>query len=511
MRTRKSVRNVVFSLVFHAIAVASHFVTRMVMLRALGVEALSLNQLFGEIVLFLSMAELGIGSAIVFSIYKPLSDGDDEKLARLMGLYRRAYLLIGGAVMIMGLLFVPFLPFFIDDTISWPRAEMQAIYALFVFKTAASYLFAYKIALLKADQHTHIPSAILSVGQVLSCVLGVWVLYQGKSLGAYVLLEIGVRMLCDIFICREADRRYAFLKKRVAPNKEERKAVFQNTRQIFMGSLSWRIINATDNLLISRLVSTVTVGVYAQYAVFISAAKQVFSQTAQALSGSLGSLMVSESHEKCAETLRTLTFLFFFFALICSVCLYTLVIPLARMVMRAEQAIPEEVLMVCVLNFFLSATMEPLSQMLQISGLFRESKNIAVRCAFINLAVSIVLGKQMGLVGIFIGTTITLSVQLVLRARLLYTKRFGLACRSYLGTFAVYTATLLLQMGLGRLVCQSITVQGPVSGIIVRLALMVPLCALTTSALFCKTKAFGYLAALVRRYLARRKLTGSWE
>ena len=149
-RTKNSIRNIKYAIVGQFTGLTISFINRMIFVHVLTSEYLGVGGLFTSILSMLSLAELGIGSAIVYSLYKPLAEKNNEKIKSLMLLYRKAYTIIGIAISILGILLTPFLGFFIKEL---PTIDnLRLIYILFVLNSAFSYFYSYKRSLIIADQ-----------------------------------------------------------------------------------------------------------------------------------------------------------------------------------------------------------------------------------------------------------------------------------------------------------------------------------------------------------------------
>ena len=78
-RTQKSARNFLFTLCANGVAILIGLVAQRIFVRILGLEYAGLNGLFSNVITMLAIADLGIGEAIVFHLYKPLEKKDIEK------------------------------------------------------------------------------------------------------------------------------------------------------------------------------------------------------------------------------------------------------------------------------------------------------------------------------------------------------------------------------------------------------------------------------------------------
>ena len=153
-RTNNMIRNISFSFLGQGIGILASFIVRIVFIRILGSTYLGLDGLFSNLLTVLSLTELGVGTAITYSLYKPLATKDTEKLKSLMAVFKKVYTVIGLIIFGLGFLLTPFLSFFIKDMPDiW---GLELIYVLYVTNTAVSYFFSYKRNLILADQNRHI-------------------------------------------------------------------------------------------------------------------------------------------------------------------------------------------------------------------------------------------------------------------------------------------------------------------------------------------------------------------
>ena len=92
---------------------------------------------------------MGIGNAIIYSMYKPLAVGDEEKIKSLMSLYKKTYIAIGIFIAVAGLCLIPFLDFIIKDP---PKIQENLTLIICFWLTQPFLIFAYKRSIIVADQ-----------------------------------------------------------------------------------------------------------------------------------------------------------------------------------------------------------------------------------------------------------------------------------------------------------------------------------------------------------------------
>ena len=418
-RTEKSLRNFIFAVASQVITVALSFITRTCLIYCLGIEAVSINGLFTEVITALSLAELGVGSAIVYNLYKPLAEGDHQKVSQLMNLFRKAYRIIALATLVIGISLTPWLQFFIRD-LSYDISYIRVIYLMFVFQSVVSYLFSYKLALLEADQNSYIVTKISTIFRIIGTILILIILVTTKKyiffLGANILLVI----LTNAYASHVVDKKYPYINKNERLPKEERTQIFGNIRNIFVKQFAGRVVDSTDNILISTLVSTLLVGYYSNYLVVIGVFKQLADKMMAAATASMGNLYVTERTENKIETLNRLTFIFYVFASVASVGTFACVQPFIKLWLGDNYLLDYSVVTILCLLLVTEITYQPLSTAMHLSGFFEIGRNISFVSAVMNLAVSIVLGMKIGLIGIFIGTMCTYTIEIIAKVHYLF-------------------------------------------------------------------------------------------
>ena len=168
MRTKKSVINMITAFISQFIIIVLGFVSRKVMIDSVGVDYLGINGLMTNILTILSLAESGIGVAIVYSLYKPLAENDIPKIKALMNFYKYTYRALALFTLILGLSLIPFLPNLMKDNTVENSVQ---IYLLFLFGSVSSYLFSYKISMNSADQNKYLSTITNTITQIIVLIL----------------------------------------------------------------------------------------------------------------------------------------------------------------------------------------------------------------------------------------------------------------------------------------------------------------------------------------------------
>ena len=267
-RTKNSIKNITFSFGYQILVLILGFVNRTIFINILGVNYLGISGLFSDILSMLSLADLGFGVALTYSMYKPLAENDYKRLAGLTNLYKRVYRIIALAVTIIGLALVPFLKYLVH--LSRPIPNLQLYYILFLANTVASYLVVYKTSILTADQKDYVLSKYRSIFSFFQTVFMTLFLWLTHNYTIYLCVQVFFTYAVNFYCSHVAEKQYPFIKEKVELPFSEVKEIFRNLYSVFLYKISGVLLNATDNTLISVLVNTSMVGYYSNYSMIIT-------------------------------------------------------------------------------------------------------------------------------------------------------------------------------------------------------------------------------------------------
>jgi O-antigen/teichoic acid export membrane protein len=498
-RTNKSLRNIVFAFGVQGLTTFTSFLIRTLMIKYLGLQTVSLNGLFTEVIAALSLAELGIGSAIIYNLYKPLADNDEYKVCQLMLLFKKAYRSIAFITFTIGSALCPWVHLMVNS-IEYDRGYIRLIYMLFVLQLSVSYLFSYKISLLIADQKNYIYSKYTLISKPVITIIQVLILVYIRSFTVYLITSISLTIINNCIITSIINQQYRYLKQEISNlPQDERKQIFRNIRNLFIKTLSGRITNSTDNILISTLVSTILVGYYSSYTMVFGVFRQIVDQIAyNGIKASLGNLLATENNTKCVRIFYTLTYIFYLIASFSSVCIYVCINPFVTAWLGKDYLLSTSIILISCLNLFFEILVKPLWTILDVSGLFSYDKYISIIGSLVNLIVSIILGLRIGIVGILIGTFLTYFIQTILRSLLLFKRILYQSVTRYNIMIISMFLVMLLQMSASSFVCGLITVNNIILTFIVNGIISSMIVLSTNLLLSFRTKEFQHLLQLLK-------------
>ncbi len=498
-RTKNSARNAVVSLSFYAVYTITGFVLRKVFINTLGNDYLSVSGLFTNILTVLSFAEMGIGNAIIFNLYKPIATGDTEKIKSLMKLYKKAYNIIGAFVFGAGLLLVPFLNYLISDEAPDIKENLVFLYVLYLFNTSISYFFSFKQSIITANQKNYIVSAYTNTFKILQQVLQGVFLVLTHNFIAYLLIQIGCTVLNNVLLARKANSLYPYItdKEYTPISKNERKGIFKNVRALFLYKLASTVLNGTDNMIVTKVIALSSVGLVSNFTMIITAISAVVDQIPNAVVASVGNLNASESKEKKNQVFDVMFFACVWLYGFCASGVFFFANDFVSIVFGPQWQIAPIVVFSLALHFYVSSVMSPSYTYRTTLGYFVQGRFAPVAASVINIVLSILLGKWIGLSGVFFATSISRFFTMgLVDPILIYTKCFKKnPIIYYLRYFAFFAAVAAIAF-ISNQVISLITLTG-IIGFIVKVAVYAVLFNSLAFAASFKTKEFKYLKDVV--------------
>lgn len=407
-RTKNSAINFGVGALSQVINIVMSFITRTIFIYILGVEYLSINGLFTNILTILSFAELGIGNAIIYNMYRPIANQDTEKIKSLMTLYRKVYFFIGVIVFLLGILIIPFFPYVIRETPNI-KESLIIIYLLFLLNTSASYFFSYKRSIIMGYQQEYIINIYKIVFYILRNVAQIIFLLFTKDFILYLILQVVFTFIENVAVSMKANRMFPLLKEKnvKALEKKELKTIFSHVKALMTYKVGSVVLNGTDNIIISSIIGLTAVGIISNYTLIITAVVAVASTALTGFTGSVGNLNVSNDKKKKEDIFYDLLFISSWILGFCSIAILLLVNDFITVWVGKEYIVSTIVVVSLILHVYVNGMQFAGYTYRLTSGLFEKMKANSLIAALVNIVLSIILGKIMGLAGIFFATSIT--------------------------------------------------------------------------------------------------------
>ena len=425
-RTRNTLFNSIGGLLTKIISLLSAFVTRTIFIKVLGIQYAGVSGVFTDVLTILSFAELGIGSAIIYALYKPIAENDEKQILRLMNFYKKVYLIIAITILGLGLALLPFLNFLIKD-VPDIKESIYLIYVLYLVNSTTSYLFVYKSTFLTACQKDYIVSKYKIIISIVKALIECLLLLFFKQFILYLVCTIAFTFIQNYIINCATNKKYPFLKER---NKQkltraEKKVLFANVGALSLYKVSGTVLNGTDSVITSTMINTTTVGVYGNYTLITNQIYSFVMQIFTATSASIGNLSVESTSEHQYLVFKRMNFLCFWIYSFCATCLWTLLNPFITLWQGEALTFGLITVAFIVFDFYIKGMMSPVSQFRTSNGLFVQGKYRPLIMAVINIILSIAFVLWMGFPGVILGTVLSrISTQVWYDSWLIYREVF---------------------------------------------------------------------------------------
>lgn len=507
-RVKQAEKNIFFGYISNIIILLLGFWQKTVFIRTLGRTLLGVNGLYTNILGMLSLAELGIGTAINYSLYKPVAGNDREKIKSYMRLYKRAYFAIAGVIAVVGLALTPFLPQLITPEKRGGVSvnELMIYYLIFLFNTVSSYFVAYKYSLANAEQKNYIQTNVITITKMITVSLQLIVIVTTQNFYLYLLTAAFVELAQKVFVSRYLDRRYPYLTDKNVEklSKEETGEIVSKTKALMLHKVGDVARLQTDNMIISAFLNVTLVGYVGNYNIILTSIANFVNIIFNSVLSSFGNLIATESKEKQYSIFKVYRFFACWIYGFSAIGFFFLLTPFIYLWKGPERVLAVSAVSCILIDYYFKGDRIVLSNFKTAAGVFEQDKYLALIQGIVNLIISIGLVTRIGLVGIYIGTIVSGLIANITKPYIIYKVCFGKSARSYFVDSAKYLAALLgilvVLGGLKRVLMPNITV---FSFIVMFLVICVVFNGIFL-ALFGRTEEFGYLWGIVKRKIKNR-------
>lgn len=458
MRLDNSAKNIKIAWIMQMVHIFGQFISRTVIIMVLTVEYVGLSGLFSNILSMLSLAELGIGEAIVYSLYAPIARNEKRNINAIMAFYRKVYITIGAFIIVVGISLTPFIKYLIKGVPDIP--DINTIYILYVINSAMSYFFSYKATFIKANQKSYIVNINDEIFNIVSIVVRAILLIITKNYILYMVLGITILLMQNISITIIANKKYPYLKEKSKDKipKEIFADIKKNTAAMVLHKVGSVIVFATDNLIISKFLGLVSVGLYSNYYTLTNALNTFINKFFTAISASVGNLAVEESIDKQEKTLFRVMFINFWLYTFGCCGLFAMLNPfIGNIWLGQEYTFGMIIVFLIVLKNYLTGMRKAAQTFKNAKGLYWYNKYMPLYESIINLVTSIIFVKLLGISGVMLGTIISsLATCVWIEPHVLYKYGFEKSAREYVIKYLKYFAIFIIDLTLCWGICTGI-------------------------------------------------------
>lgn len=416
------------------------FVARKIFLVYLGQNLLGLNSLLVSVIGMLSIAELGVGEAINFSLYEPLAKNDHKQVAAIMRLYKKMYAIIGAVVGVLGVALLPCIHLLID--VSVPMNQVYTAYGLMLLNGVLSYYVAYKRSIISADQKDYIVVNVDTIAQIIMVGIQIAVLLLTKNYYLYLIVQVVCTLARNIYLSVRANKMYPYMADEDVPllSKEYKEKFSYNVKALLTIKLAVFCVSGTDNMLLSGTVSLAAVAIFNNYTTVINLLNKTFNTIFLKANAIIGNYLVFKNKEESYTLFKRINFMNFLITSYTSIGIMVVCNQVISVWLGAKYTWAAGILALLVYNNYSRYILQTCEAFRSAAGLYSPVpmvKFLALLEGLVNLGASVglILVMENDIAAVFIGTAISTVVSTVGVPWIVYRFLFERPLREY---FAIY-------------------------------------------------------------------------
>lgn len=437
-RTKNTVRNMFWGYISKMIGILLPFVFRTVIIKLLGAEYLGINSLFNSILQVLNLTELGFGTAVVYSMYKPIAENNEEEICALLKYYKKVYVLVGIFVLSLGTLLLPVIPYLIFG--HYPdEINLYFVFYMFLINTAISYfLFGYRSSLLNAFQRNDLESKVEIIVSLFRYTFEIIGIYVTKKYYLFLGLEI-------IFTIFSNFLKYVYAKKYFPEynpigslDYKQKREIRDNVFALMCHKIGGTVLNSADNIVLSSFMGVVIVSNYGNYYYIMNAVEKIIMICFVGMTAGIGNSFLTETVEKNRDDFKKVLFMNAWIVGWCSVCFVCLYQDFMKLWVGEEYMLNNQIMLLIVFYFFIHGIRRTIIVFRDGAGMWQDNKWQPILSAIFNILVNIILVQVIGLAGILISSIASMIIIDIPWESHAFCKRIEMNGLEYLKALIIY-------------------------------------------------------------------------
>lgn len=444
-RTKNAVRNIIWGVIEKITSLLIPFLCRTVFIKILGAEYLGLGSLFTSVLSVLSISELGFGTAIVFSMYKPIAEDDNDTLCALLNTYRKIYKIVGTVILVVGLIIMPFIKFLVKGDCP-PDVNIYILYFIFLANTVLSYfLYAYKTALFSAYQRSDLASKRNVVINIIANILQIAVLIAFKNYYCYIIIMPCMTIVTNIVNAVLAKKMFPQVICRGQISAEMKQGIKKRITGLLSFKIYGIIFTSVDTLVISSFLGLTSLAIYSNYYYIQTAIIAFISIFTTSITAGIGNKMITNSVEDNYKDFKRCTFLNAWICGWCAVCLLCLYQPFMKLWVGEKLMFDFPTMVLMVIYFFVPRVSTMTFTYREAAGLWYEDRFRPLIAAVVNLGLNIWWVHYIGMYGIILSTLFcTVFINTPWGSYILFKNYFKKSLREYFGQLFYHWVVTIL-------------------------------------------------------------------
>lgn len=501
MRTTKFIRNSIYSLGFYLVIFILGLISRRVFIDTLGIETLGLQGVYLNIVSIISIIEFGFGSVITYRLYKEVSQNNVKEINYLLNVFRKIYKVIGIAIFILGISFLPIV-FILSKGYSYTFGFITITFILYVFSGTVNYFFSYKRIIFLVNQEEFILVKIDSIVQILGAICKIVILIYTQNFIFFIAVVIFQNIISNLLVSFLYFKKYSIFSTKISTQIKDIKAkgIFEDSKQIIVHNIAYIIYFGVDNIVITLLFGLATVGKYVNYILLQNQLWLIFLKIVKPIQNSIGSFVNDENRqnkEVKKELFDTIDLMLIFFASIISICFFISVQWFVTYWLGDKYLLSITSVILISLIIYFQIIGETVYYFRTTFGNYGFDKKYMIFAAVLNLLISVLLGKFIGLDGVLIGTLVGLLIIWLGRIKFVFNFYLSSKYKSYI---LKHTLMFALFLALSTIVYfMTNNLQISVFNFFLKVLIAVLVLMFVEFAIFYKSKSFGNIIMYIKK------------
>ena len=408
-RTTKCLKNIKVNFFFYFITLIVSFFSRKIFLEGLGDDFIGLTGTLGNILGLLNLAELGIGAAISFTLYKPLFEHNKDKINDIISVFGYLYRKIGLLILLVAIGISFFIPWiFESSTLSIPIIYFT--FYSFLTSSLIGYFINYRQILLSADQKNYVVTGYYQTSLLIKNIIQLAICAYTKNYYIWTFIELSFGIIYSFILNWKINQVYPWLKSDIRSGQTLLKkypAIVIKAKQVFIKRIAYTILSQTTQPIIYAYSSLQMVAFYGNYMVIIDRIAALLNMTMSGVSAGIGNLIAEGNTQNIQKVFWELRAFRYWGAFVIVFAFYYLVEPFISLWLGENYIMDKSILIVILINIFIGQTRIVVMNFLNGYGLFQDVWSSIIE-AIINISCSIILGSIYGITGVLLGTTISL-------------------------------------------------------------------------------------------------------
>lgn len=504
-RTSNTLRNMLAGYLYGFVHMFMPFITRSIILQVLGTEYLGLNTLFNSIFAFLNLAEFGFASALTYKMYKPASEGDYETLSIYATIIRKVYLVVGGIILVLGILVIPFLPRLISGDCP-SDINLYVLYMVYLANTVIPYLgFGYCTSIFCAFQRTDIANIINAALVLFMNIMQIAVLLVIRKYYPYLFCLPFFTLINTFLLVFIQRRHYSRIKINKYIDKGIIKSTFLSAGALFGHNLNYVIVSSADNLVISAFLGLTVLGKYGNYYTILSAVVGLVDVLIQACLPSVGNMMLEENKEHTCQVFKSISLLTYWVSGWCSICLLCLYQPFMRLWMGEDMLLPYSTVALFAAYLYSYKGRSAILLFKNAVGMWKTDWLKPYVSGIVNIFINILLVRIIGLNGVLISTILVFCIiNFPWESAVLLKRLMPDGMKKYYSDFLRFLAIVIVAAGCTVFICGRVAVDSDILKLLINAAICIVLPNVIFICLYHQTAEFCYIKEKMKSILNRQ-------